>query len=42
MSKTVQEYLQEVDYHKLNTYKPTQFAIEYMNFIKLTEADYAY
>lgn len=35
MAKTVIEYLKEVDYDKLNQYKPTQFAIEFVNFIKL-------
>ena len=35
MTKTVIEYLKEVDYDKLNQYKPTQFAIEFVNFIKL-------
>lgn len=35
VAKTVIEYLKEVDYEKLNQYKPTQFAIEFVNFIKL-------
>lgn len=35
MAKTVQEYLKEVDYQILQSYKPSQFAIEFVNFIKL-------
>lgn len=35
MSKTVQEYLNDVDYKQLETYKPSQFAIEFVNFVKL-------
>ena len=35
MSKTVQDFLSEVSYESLKTYKPTQFAVEYINFIKL-------
>ena len=33
MSKTVQDFLSEVSYESLKTYKPTQFAVEYINFI---------
>lgn len=35
MAKTVQDYLNEVDYKELEKYKPSQFAIEFVNFIKL-------
>ena len=35
MAKAVQEYLNQVDYKKLETYKPSQFAIEFVNFVKL-------
>lgn len=35
MTKTVQEYLNDVNYKQLETYKPSQFAIEFINFIKL-------
>lgn len=35
MSKTVREYLNEVDYKAMETYKPSNFAIEFVNFIKL-------
>ena len=39
MTKTVQEYLNEVSYDELKRYKPTQFAIEYANFIKLVNGE---
>lgn len=37
MSKTVDEWLNEVDYSdlELSQYKPTEFALKFMNFIKL-------
>lgn len=35
MAKTVVEYLNEVDYVEINSYKPSEFAIEFINFIKL-------
>lgn len=39
MSKTVQEYLKEINYTQLETYSPSQFAIEYVNFIKLVNGE---
>lgn len=39
MTKTVQEHLNEVSYDELKRYKPTQFAIEYVNFIKLVNGE---
>lgn len=33
--KTVDDYLNEVDYEEMKNYKPSQFAIEYMNFLKV-------
>ena len=33
--KTVDEYLSEVDYHPDPNYKPTTFALDFVNFIKL-------
>lgn len=37
--KTVEDYLKEVDYHWLNTgYIPSEFAINYLNFIKMVNA----
>ena len=39
MSKTVEEYLSEVDYKAWeNTYVPSEFALKYMNFIKMVNA----
>lgn len=35
MSKTVQEWLSEVDYSDYDNYVPSAFALEYVNFIKL-------
>ncbi|ELA08268.1 phage protein [Moraxella macacae 0408225] len=35
MSKTVQEWLNEVDYSNYGNYTPSQFALEFVNFIKL-------
>lgn len=35
MKKTVDDYLNEIDYRELNQYKPTAFSIEYMNFVKM-------
>lgn len=35
MTKTVQDYLNEVSYQALNTYKPSEFAIRFINFVKL-------
>lgn len=40
MAKAVQEYLQEVNYKQLETYKPSQFAIEFINFIKLVNGSH--
>lgn len=37
--KTVEDYLNEVQYADLNTYVPTPFALQYLNFIKLVNAD---
>lgn len=38
-AKTVEEYLREVDYRALETdYIPSEFAIQYMNFIKMVNA----
>lgn len=39
MSKTVQEYLQEVSYKEDTSYVPSQFAIEFVNFIKLVNGN---
>ena len=33
--KTVTDYLNEVDYSELNKYIPSEFAIQYINFIKI-------
>ena len=33
--KTVQQWLEEVDYSELDGYIPSEFAIGYVNFIKL-------
>lgn len=39
MSKTVEEYLSEVDYKAWEkTYIPSEFALKYMNFIKMVNA----
>lgn len=38
MPKTVDEYLNEVDYKSLKNYKPSEFAINYMNFVKIVNA----
>lgn len=38
IKKTVEDYLREVDYQKLKNYKPSAFAIEYMNFVKMVNA----
>lgn len=35
MAKTVQDYLNEVDYTDLQNYKPSEFAIMFVNMIKL-------
>lgn len=35
MKKTVDDYLNEIDYRELNNYKPTAFSIGYMNFVKM-------
>ena len=35
VKKTVDQYLNEVDYTELNQYKPTEFSINFVNFIKL-------
>ena len=35
IKKTVDQYLNEVDYTELNQYKPTEFSINFVNFIKL-------
>ena len=37
--KTVNEWLQEVDYSDLENYVPSKFAIEYVNFIKLVNGE---
>lgn len=34
-TKTVQDYLNEVDYTKINEYIPSTFALDFINFIKL-------
>lgn len=39
MSKTVQEYLNEVSYKNDVSYIPSQFAIEFVNFIKLVNGN---
>lgn len=39
MAKTVEEYLKEVDYADMaKNYKPSEFAIQYLNFIKMVNA----
>lgn len=35
VKKTVDDYLNEIDYRELANYKPSEFAIGYMNFIKM-------
>lgn len=35
MTKSVQEYLDEVDYQKIEQYSPSEFAIGFVSFIKL-------
>ena len=37
MSKTVSEYLNEVDYEKLKDYKPSSATLEFINFIQMCE-----
>ena len=37
--KTVTDYLNEVDYNELNKYVPSEFAIQYINFIKMVGAN---
>ncbi len=37
--KTVDSYLNEIDYAELNKYVPSAFAIEYMNFVKIVNAN---
>lgn len=37
--KTVTDYLNEVDYNELNRYVPSEFAIQYINFIKMAGAN---
>lgn len=37
MSKTVNEYLNEVDYEKLKDYKPSSATLEFINFIQMCE-----
>lgn len=38
-NKTVEQYLKEVDYDKLNKeYVPSEFALNYMNFVKMVNA----
>lgn len=36
--KTVDDYLNEIDYRELNHYRPTAFSIAYMNFVKMVNA----
>lgn len=37
MSKTVSDYLNEVDYEKLKDYKPSSATLEFINFIQMCE-----
>ena len=37
MSKTVREYLNEVDYEKLKDYKPSNATLEFINFIQMCD-----
>ena len=37
MSKTVSEYLNEIDYEKLKDYKPSSATLEFINFIQMCE-----
>ena len=37
MSKTVSEYLNEIDYEKLKDYKPSNATLEFINFIQMCE-----
>lgn len=37
LKKTVQDYLNEVDYTAIDNYKPSQFALEFVNFMKLVD-----
>lgn len=39
MSKTVQDYLKNIDYTQLENYVPSEFAIGYVNFIKLVNGE---
>ena len=38
MKKTVDDYLNEIDYRELNNYRPSAFSISYMNFVKMVNA----
>lgn len=38
VSKTVDQFLNEIDYTELNNYTPSPFAIKYINFVKLVNA----
>jgi hypothetical protein len=38
IKKTVDDYLDAVDYEELKKYKPSEFAITYLNFIKMVNA----
>ncbi len=37
IKKTVQDYLNEVDYTAIDNYEPSQFALEFVNFMKLVD-----
>lgn len=39
VTKTVTDYLNEVDYAELDKYVPSEFAIQYINFIKIIGAN---
>lgn len=39
MAKKVEDYLREVDYRKLNTFVPSVFSINFVNFIKLVNGE---
>lgn len=39
IAKTVEEYLNEVNYKEVNKYKPSAFALAYVNFIKLVNGE---
>lgn len=39
MPKTVDDYLNEVDYEGIKKYQPSEFSIQYLNFLKVISSD---